>query len=69
MNPQDLPSTGYLRQSQLLGSVLPIGATTLWRWVNAGKFPKPVKLSERVTAWRAEDVRAWIEAQGKQAAA
>ena len=69
MNPQDLPSTGYLRQSQLLGSVLPIGATTLWRWVNAGKFPKPVKLSERVTAWRAEDVRAWIEAQGKQVAA
>jgi predicted DNA-binding transcriptional regulator AlpA len=69
MQPQNIPSTGYLRQAQLIGHILPIGATTLWRWVNAGKFPKPIKLSARVTAWRAEDVRAWIEAQGKQVAA
>jgi predicted DNA-binding transcriptional regulator AlpA len=29
--------------------------------VNAGKFPAPVKLSERITAWRVEEVREWIE--------
>ena len=34
----------------------------LWRKVKAGHFPKPVKLSERVTAWRVEDVRAWLAA-------
>ena len=27
-------------------------------------FPEPVKLSERVTVWRAEDIRRWIEQQG-----
>lgn len=58
-----IPATGFIRQSQLLGPMLPIGATTLWRWVRQGKFPKPVKLSERVTAWRAEDVRAWLDQQ------
>ena len=36
---------------------------TLWRRVKAGTFPKPVKLSERVTAWRVEDVRQWLDAQ------
>jgi len=24
-----------------------------------GKFPKPVKLSDAVTAWRLEDIEAW----------
>lgn len=61
MQAHDIPAAGYLRQAQLVGSILPIGATTLWRWVKEGKFPKPIKLSERVTVWRAEDVRAWLE--------
>ena len=68
MQSQNLPSTGFLRQSQIVGSIIPVGASTLWRWVNAGTFPKPVKLSERVTAWRCEDVRAWLEQQGNDGA-
>lgn len=63
MEPHNIPSPGYVRQAQLLGNVRPIGATTLWRWVNSGRFPKPIKLSPRVTVWRAEDVRTWMEAQ------
>lgn len=57
--------TGFVRQPTILREVLPVSASTLWRYVKAGKFPKPVKLSERVTAWRSEDVRAWINAQGQ----
>ena len=49
--------------------ILPISGPTLWRWVNAGKFPAPVKLSNRVTAWRAEDVRAWMAARSNGATA
>lgn len=33
--------------------------------VDGVEVPAPIKLSERVTAWRAEDVRAWIKAQGE----
>ncbi|NKA92045.1 AlpA family phage regulatory protein [Ralstonia solanacearum] len=55
-----LPETGYVRQRQLIPNVLPISAATLWRWVRAKKFPAPVKLSERVTAWRVEDVREYL---------
>ena len=64
MQPHNLPATGFIRQSQIVGSILPVGASTLWRWVNAGTFPKPVKLSARVTAWRCEDVRLWLDQQG-----
>lgn len=61
--PASLPDTGFLRQHQVLAFV-PISKSTLWRQVRARSFPGPVKLSARVTAWRAEDVRRWITEQG-----
>ena len=61
---QTLPSTGFIRQAQLIPAFVPFSAATLWRRVRSGDFPKPVKLSDRVTAWRVEDVRAWIERHG-----
>ncbi|MBI2749090.1 MAG: AlpA family phage regulatory protein [Burkholderiales bacterium] len=62
-NVVSLPETGFLRQPQVLVFV-PISRSTLWRRIQAGTFPGPVKLSARVTAWRAEDVRRWIAEQG-----
>lgn len=58
-----LPSTGYVRQAQLLAGGVPFSAATLWRKVKAQTFPAPVKLSAGITAWRVEDVRAWMENQ------
>ncbi|WP_431289432.1 helix-turn-helix transcriptional regulator [Roseateles chitinivorans] len=57
-----LPDTGFLRQPQVL-LFIPFSKSTLWRRVEAGSFPAPVKLSSKVTAWRAEDLRVWIAAQ------
>lgn len=56
----DIPETGFLRLSQVL-HVIPLGKTTWWEGVKSGRFPKPVKLSPRCTAWRAEDIRALIK--------
>lgn len=61
--PAQLPATGFIRLTQLV-ALIPFSRASVWRKVKAGTFPQPVKLSERVTAWKAEDVRAWIEAQG-----
>jgi prophage regulatory protein len=61
-----LPETGFLRQPQVLAFV-PISKSTLWRRIRARTFPEPVKLSERVTAWRAEDIRRWIAQQDQPA--
>jgi prophage regulatory protein len=66
-----LPDSAFIRESQLVRSPkrpetpapLPFSAPTLWRKVKAGTFPKPIKLSERVTAWNVGTVRAWMTAQ------
>jgi hypothetical protein len=67
-----LPDSAWLRESQLVRSPknpdsevapLPFSAPTLWRMVKLGTFPKPTKLSTRVTAWQAGQVRAWMAAQ------
>jgi prophage regulatory protein len=66
-----LPDSAFIRESQLVQSPkrpdipapLPFSAPTLWRKVAAGTFPKPIKLSDRVTCWKVSEVRAWMTAQ------
>ncbi len=62
-----LPATGFVRLADLR-PILPLSDSTIWRRVRAGTFPAPVKLSERITAWRAEAIRQWLDEQGKEAA-
>ena len=50
-----IPETGFVRLSQVL-TVIPLGKTCWWEGVKSGRFPKPVKLSARCTAWKAEDI-------------
>ena len=49
----------YLRLRDLL-IYLNFSASTIWRKVRDGSFPKPVKLSDAVTAWKTADIRAWM---------
>jgi predicted DNA-binding transcriptional regulator AlpA len=55
-----LPTTGYLRLKGVL-AFIPIGKTTWWEGVRIGKFPQPVKLGPRTTAWKVEDIRNLIQ--------
>jgi hypothetical protein len=64
-----LPETGFLRLPQIVGdpgaeppipAIIPVGKSTWWAGVKDGRYPKPVKLGPRVTAWRVEDIRALI---------
>ena len=68
-----LPQTGYVRLPSIIGNpkaeppipaVIPVGKSTWWQGVKDGRFPKPVKLGPRTTAWRVEDIRALIENMG-----
>jgi len=68
MNSQ-IPSTGFLRLSQIIGTasappIIPVSKSSWWAGVKSGRYPKPVKLSARTTAWRAEDIRALVESLG-----
>lgn len=56
----NLPINGYVRESQLIPTIVPFSSATLWRKVKAGTFPKPKKLSTRVTAWEVGSIRNWL---------
>lgn len=68
-----LPETGFLRLKQIVGdpkaeppipAILPISRTSFLNGVKSGKYPKSIKLGERTTAWRVEDIRALIRGIG-----
>lgn len=61
VNPS-LPETGFVRLPQVL-QVFPISRSAWWQGVKDGKYPAAVKLSERCTAWRVEDIRALIDSK------
>ena len=51
---------GLLRIWQVLKFV-PVSRSHWWAGVKEGRYPQPIKLSERVTVWRASDIRALVE--------
>lgn len=54
-----LPIPVYLRLHAVL-KVYPVSKSTWWAGVKSGRYPAGVKLSTRVTAWRAEDIAALV---------
>ena len=59
MSKDNLPETGFVRLPTVL-SVIPVGKSTWWAGIQSGRFPEPVKLGPRITAWRVEDLRELI---------
>ena len=57
---KQLPETGYLRLPTVL-KFIPVGRSTWFAGVSKGKYPRPVKIGSRISAWRAEDIRALIQ--------
>lgn len=60
---KQLPEIGFLRLKQVL-EIFPVGKSTWWAGVSSGKYPQPVKLSLRCTAWRMEDILALVARTG-----
>lgn len=47
----------YIREREII-QILPISRATWWAGVKSRKFPAGIKLSPRVTVWRASDIEA-----------
>ena len=69
MNSQQLIRINELASHKGQRGLIPVSPATLWRWVKAGKFPEPIRLSDRVTAWETSKVNAWIQSQSSEARA
>lgn len=59
-------ATSFLREKQVR-KLIPVAHSTLWAWVRSGRFPAPLKLSDRITVWRDSDVLAFIKRYGGKA--
>ena len=61
-NVDTFPATGFLRLPSVLApkGPIPVSKSTWWAGVKTGRYPKPVKLGPRITAWRVEDIRELI---------
>ena len=35
--------------------------SAIYRWINAGSFPRPVQVGGRAVRWRESDIDAWLE--------
>lgn len=68
--PNELPHVGFLRLRQIIGdprakppipAIIPVSKSSWWDGVRTGRFPRAIKLGERTTVWRVEDIRALIQ--------
>ena len=54
---------GFIRISHIIGDprrgikpTIPVSRATWYAGVRSGKYPKPIRLSEGVSVWRASDI-------------
>lgn len=56
----DCPLQGFIRLPAII-KLLGIGKTSFYRGVREGRFPKPMKIGPRTSAWRVKDIRDLLE--------
>lgn len=60
-----LPVEGFVRLPTIL-EIFPVGRSTWWAGVKSGRYPAPVKLGDRITAWPVESIRGLLESMSDQ---
>lgn len=63
----DLPPEGFSRLPEVLRRI-PISRTRFYNGIKRGEFPRPVKISANVSAWRNSDILDLIARLGSEAA-
>jgi prophage regulatory protein len=68
-----LPDTGFVRLKQIIGDpkadppippVIPVSRSSWWAGVKSQRYPQPVKLGPRTTAWSVESIRTLLTNSG-----
>lgn len=66
MKTKTYPEIGFLRLRDVIGDknnpgIIPVSRSSWYKGIVEGRYPKPVKLGERASAWRVEDIRMLVE--------
>jgi predicted DNA-binding transcriptional regulator AlpA len=69
--PPQLLESGFLRLHQIVGdkkknipALIPICKTSFLNGVKSGRFPAPIKLTQRTNCWKSQDIKALIDSLG-----
>lgn len=56
-------TTSLSRLASILkpGGPIPVSRSTWWAGVKSGRFPAPIKLGPRITAWRDADIQELVK--------
>ena len=60
MQSQPVRRFGRLPEVQ---KAVPLSRSRIYELIAAHRFPAPVKLSERASAWDMDEIRAWLDAR------
>ena len=60
-----LAEESFLRLPQVL-ELIPVCKSAWWQGCKDGRFPKPIKLGPRTSAWRASDIAALVPQLSQQ---
>ena len=52
-------SESFLRLPDVL-RIIPVSKSAWWQGCKSGRFPRPIKLGPRTSAWRASDIAALV---------
>ena len=61
-NPSPLLNDRFIRRRELL-KITSFPSSTLTMLIQQGRFPKPYKLSERASAWKESEIKAWMDSR------
>ncbi|NOJ11286.1 helix-turn-helix transcriptional regulator [Vibrio splendidus] len=60
------PTTSRLMRLKEVTQITGISRSSLYKYLNEGKFPRPVSLGARSVAWVDHEIQAWITTKMKQ---
>ena len=66
MKTKTYPEIDFLRLRDVVGDkdsqgIIPASRSSWYKGVAEGRYPKPVKLGQRMSVWRVEDIRKLID--------
>jgi prophage regulatory protein len=66
MKTKTCPEIGSLRLRDIIGDknnpgIIPVSLSSWYKGIEEGRYPRLVKLSERASAWRVEDIKRLID--------
>ncbi|MBF0503399.1 MAG: AlpA family phage regulatory protein [Candidatus Riflebacteria bacterium] len=59
---RNIPEIGFMRLKQIL-EIIPIGKSSWWAGVKAGRYPQAIKLGPRTTVWSVQAIRTLLDAK------